>query len=278
MNNISVLSLFDGISCGRLALDRLGISVNSYYSSEIEPHAIKISQKHYPDNIQLGDCTKIDYTNLPHINLLIGGSPCQNLSNVNNKDNRGLEGEKSKLFYEYVRALRECKPDYFLFENVMSMKNKDRDIISKLLGVSPLSINSSCVSAQNRNRYYWTNIPQSLIIHKNILFKDILEREREWKDIQKWCNNTYHGKKRIDELGMITDEKSHTVTTNKTHPHMHYLNKTKTKLTTLSCIEVERLQTLPDNYTYGIPNKYRYQCVGNGWTVDVIKELLRGII
>ena len=159
---MNVLSLFDGISCGQIALERAGIKVEKYYASEIKPSAIKCTQTNYPNTIQLGDVTKLDLNKIDKIDLLIGGSPCQDLSiaNVINRGNQdGLDGKKSSLFFEYVRILKQLKPKYFLLENVANMKNKDKELISNILGVETIKINSNLVSYQNRSRYYWTNIP-----------------------------------------------------------------------------------------------------------------------
>ena len=187
MKAIRVLSLFDGISVGQLALERTGIPIEVYYASEIDKYAIAITQNNYPNTIQLGDVEKVDFTKFEgKIDLLIGGSPCTNLSIAGNR--KGLEGDESRLFWEYVRAIKECKPKYFLLENVESMSDKDKEIISKELGCYPCMINSSRVSAQNRKRYYWFNwglmqynlfgfptcdIPQPK--DKGILLKDVLE-------------------------------------------------------------------------------------------------------
>lgn len=161
------------MSCGQIALNRCGIEYNNYYASEIDKHAIKVTQHNYPNTIQLGDVTKIDCSMLPEIDLLIGGSPCQGFSFAGKQLN--FEDVRSKLFFEYVRILEECKPKYFLLENV-KMKKEYQDIISDHLGVEPININSNLVSAQNRNRLYWTNIPNiSMPEDKNILLKDILE-------------------------------------------------------------------------------------------------------
>ena len=154
---LNVLSLFDGMSCGRLALERAGIKVNNYFASEIDKYAIQVAKHNYPNTQHIGDVTKVKASELPKIDLLIGGSPCQSFSNAGN--GTGFDG-KSGLFYEYVRLLKECKPKYFLLENV-KMKKQWQDIISKELGVEPIKINSNLVSAQNRERLYWTNIPVS---------------------------------------------------------------------------------------------------------------------
>jgi DNA-cytosine methyltransferase len=185
---MNVLSLFDGMSCGQIALERLGIKFdginNKYFASEIKLDAIKVTQYNYPNTIQLGDVKKVNGKELPKIDLLIGGSPCQDLS-IANKERLGLKGTKSSLFYEYLRLLKEVKPKYFLLENV-EMPIEDLLIITNELGVQPININSSLVSAQMRNRYYWTNIPgdetnlfgESYISQpkdRNIKLQDILE-------------------------------------------------------------------------------------------------------
>jgi len=170
--------LFDGISCGRVALERAGIKVDTYYASEIDKYAIKITQKNYPDTIQLGDVNNIDFTQfIGKIDLLLGGSPCQDLS-IAKQNRQGLKGERSKLFWKYVEALNVIKPKWFIFENVASMKKEDKDIITKTLGVEPIMINSALVSAQQRKRLYWTNIPGiQQPKDKHIYLQDILESE-----------------------------------------------------------------------------------------------------
>lgn len=152
-----VLSLFDGISCGQVALERAGIPVEVYYASEIDKYAIQVTQKNYPNTIQLGDVTKIDFTKfIGKIDILIGGSPCQDLSIAGAR--KGLSGERSGLFYKFVEALEVIKPKYFLLENNVGMPQEAYEEISRLIGCYPIEINSALVSAQNRRRYYWTNI------------------------------------------------------------------------------------------------------------------------
>lgn len=153
---INVLSLFDGISCGQVALERAGIKVNNYFASEIDKHAIKVTQSNYPNTIQIGDVTKVKGADLPKIDLLIGGSPCQGFSFAGKQLN--FNDIRSKLFFEFVRLLEETKPKYFLLENV-KMKKEYQNIITEYLEVEPITINSNLLSAQNRTRYYWTNIP-----------------------------------------------------------------------------------------------------------------------
>jgi len=168
---MNVLSLFDGMSCGQIALNRVNIPYNNYFASEIDKNAIKVTQHHYPNTIQLGDVTKIDVSNLPNIDLLIGGSPCQSFSNAGLRN--GFDG-KSKLFWEYARVLKETKPKYFLLENV-KMKQEWQDIISNELGVKPIEICSSLFSAQQRKRLYWTNIPfQNELPNSNEVIADVL--------------------------------------------------------------------------------------------------------
>ena len=186
---MKVLSLFDGISCGRLALERAGIKVDKYYASEIDRYAIQVAKKNYPDTIQLGDCTKLNYLELLDVDLVIGGSPCQGFSFAGKQLN--FNDPRSKLFFEFVRAVRTIRPKYFLLENV-KMKKEYQDAISAELGVEPIEINSSLVSAQNRKRLYWTNIPNiTQPADKGILLKDIVHEYADIEDekIQNWARN-----------------------------------------------------------------------------------------
>jgi len=183
---MKILSCFDGISCARVALERVGIPVKAYYASEVDKYAIQIAQKNYPDTVQLGNVKDIDCTGgklhfgmgrlaETDIDLMIGGSPCQDLS-IAKKDRKGLDGERSGLFWEYVRILKEVKPKYFILENVNSMPKEAKQIITETLGVEPIMINAALVSAQNRKRLFWTNIPNvTQPEDKGILLKDILE-------------------------------------------------------------------------------------------------------
>jgi DNA-methyltransferase (dcm) len=172
---MKVLSLFDGISCGRVALERAGIPVELYVACEIDKYAIQVSTKNYPDIVRGGDVRQFHGEGF---DLLIGGSPCQDLS-IAKKDRKGLDGDRSGLFWEYVRILREVKPKWFLLENVASMPKKDKDIITAELGVEPVLFNASLVSAQSRKRLFWTNIPFSLPEDRGIVLKDILEPDVE---------------------------------------------------------------------------------------------------
>lgn len=194
--NMVVLSLFDGMSCGQIALNRLGIVPAAYYAAEIKPHAIKVTTTNFPATVEIGDVRKVHYNDgqlktengtfeAGKIDLLIGGSPCQDLSNLMS-ERKGLEGDKSSLFWEYVRLVRETKPRFFLLENVGSMSAADRATITKAMGVDGVRINSALVSAQFRDRIYWTNIPgtgcdlfsNGMIVQpadKRIMLADVLE-------------------------------------------------------------------------------------------------------
>ena len=283
---MNVLSLFDGMSCGRIALERAGIKVNNYYSSEIDKYAIQVANKNYPqDEVnRLGDITKIDGYSLPKIDLIIGGSPCQGFSfagkGLNFKDTR------SKLFFEYVRLLQETKPQYFLLENVR-MKKEHQDIISNILGVEPILINSSLISAGSRPRLYWTNIPQTILQEINITLNDILEggfsdRNKSHCIDANYGRGTnlrrylYRGSRQVifndkDFMECIINNKPSIDDANKVG------NLNKEKWRKLTPIECERLQTVPDNYTEGVPDFWRYHMLGNGWTVDVIAHIFKGI-
>lgn len=184
--NMKILSLFDGISCGRLALERAGIPVEKYYSSEIDKYAIQVAQKNYPDTIQVGDVNKLNYLELLDIDMVIGGSPCQDLS-IAKQNREGLRGARSGLFWKYVEALEVIRPKWFLLENVASMRNEDRDAITETLKrIYPetecIMINSALVSAQQRKRYYWTNWHVEQPQDKGILLKDILESGQVIRD------------------------------------------------------------------------------------------------
>jgi len=287
---INVLSLFDGISCGQVALERANIKVEKYYASETNIHSVKVAFKNYPNTIQLGDVRKIRTTDLPKIDLLIGGSPCQDLSSAKT-NGEGLEGENSRLFYDFVRILKELNPRYFLLENV-KMKKEWQDIISNLLGVQPIEINSNLVSAQNRIRLYWTNIPvYNQPKNKGILIKDItfdnnykiftderIDRTRKFtKNYIKW---DLSGKQYWSQQDRAYFEEGKMCTLPKANPS-NKLNIWLGGNEYRRChpIEAERLQTLPDNYTNGVglTDAKRLSLIGDGWTVDVITHILKNI-
>ena len=263
----NVLSLFDGMSCGQLALDTLGIKVNNYFASEIDEHAIKIAKKNYPNTKHIGSVVDVKGSDLPKIDLLIGGSPCQSFSNAG--DRTGMEG-KSKLFWEFVRVLKETKPTYFLLENV-KMKKEWEKIITDTLGVEPIAINSRLLTAQNRPRLYWTNIPNVVQpIDRSIVLKDILEDKA-----CAYMSRLRNGKPRWEYHTNPLDGKSACLTANmyKGVPY-GVIKELKRRLTPTEC---ERLQGVPDNYTEGVSNTQRFKMLGNGWTIDVIAHILNEI-
>lgn len=284
---MKVLSLFDGISCGMVALERAGIPVERYVAYEIEPNAIKISKKNYPQIEHCGDVTTADFTQYNGFDLLIGGSPCQSLSIIQSKTRKNLDG-KSKLFFEFVRALKESNPRYFLFENVASMNEESKSVISELLGCKPILIDSADFSAQERQRLYWTNINtnHTFKINDSVL-RDIMQTDVPKKyyydypltnvDLAKQvCATMQHNNHDMHKRVFNPDFKCHTLTAvcGGNQQKKVYVNGRARKLTP---IEYERLQTLPDNYTAGVSDSARYKAIGNGWTVDVIAHILKGL-
>lgn len=284
---MKVLSLFDGISCGMVALERAGIPIEKYVAYEIDEKAIQISKKNYPQIEHKGNVIDADFTQYEGYDLLLGGSPCQSLSIVRSKDREHLKG-KSKLFFEFVRALEEMKPKYFLFENVASMNAISKDIISHHLGCEPVLINSGDFCAQQRPRLYWTNIPFSKEWGKSAaVLKDIMEDSVAEKyyynypiidvDMNKQvCATMLSPNNETNNRVFNPAFKVHTLLACNGGGHQKkvLVNDRVRKLTPL---EYERLQTLPDNYTAGISDTARYTALGNGWTVDVITYILRGI-
>ena len=373
---MNVLSCFDGSSCGQLALQRSGITFDgkgsTYYASEIDKYAIQVTQANFPNTIQVGDISKylanpmyLQGRDVPKIDLIMGGSPCQGFSFAGHQLN--FDDPRSKLFFEFIRLKNGLNPKYFLLENV-KMKKESMDIITKYMGVEPIEINSSLLSAQNRKRLYWTNIPFDRNIDDlGIVMQDILEDgyatdvmtnadgkshcltaryngavwwnsiERKQRTMVLKDNPTVskdglirvgtadlrghdsikrvyaqEGKsptlttmqgghrepkvaigrivnRRLDENGtrkdkqlelpftrqleVRADEKSNCLTTVQ-KDNVVVSKDMWRKLTPLEC---ERLQTLPDNYTNHVSNSQRYKMIGNGWTVDVIAHILKGI-
>lgn len=298
---MKVLSLFDGICCGHLALERAGIKIDSYDAYEIEKNAIKATETNFPDVIHHGDVTKEDFAKYQgKIDLIIGRSPCQGFSSSGKQLN--FNDPRSKLFFEYVRAIKECQPKYFLLENVV-MKKEWQDIISSYLGVEPIEINSSLVSAQNRCRLYWTNIPNvTLPENKNITLEDILE------DIE-FPNPAAIRGRRLNKatiVGRRLDKNGHRKDTDKTIPITQCLEVRATNTDKSNCLttvdkdnvltplpigrhpdafknnlpfryyttkEMCRLQTVPDDFLTMIPDSAARKALGNGWTVDVIAHI-----
>lgn len=320
---MNVLSLFDGMSCGQIALNRIGIKPAKYYAAELDKYAITVTQDNYPETIQLGDVTKwrdwdIDWAG---IDLLIGGSPCQGFSFAGKQ--LAFDDPRSKLFFVYVDILNHIKSVNtnvkFMLENV-KMKKEYLAVITERLGVEPVFINSALLSAQNRQRYYWANWEFGLPEDKGILLADIIEsgvvdREKSWcidanyfkggnlksyfekhrrqlvfelSKINPRCIDVsinengvrpHRGDKRksgVSELGrmLFTDgKKSYALTTSHMPKLIDQLGYRK-----LTPIECERLQTVPDNYTAHVSNTQRYKMLGNGWTVDVIAHIFKGMV
>ena len=189
---MNILSLFDGMSCGRLALDRLGIKIDKYYASEIDKYAIEVSSANYPDTIQIGDVCDVKGEDYPDIDLILAGSPCQGFSFAGHQ--LAFDDPRSALFFEFVRILKEVNPKYFLLENV-KMRKEFLDIISDQVGVEPILINSSLLSAQNRQRYYWTNVPGvEQPEDRGLILKDILETEADERPTKDTERNRRHHK------------------------------------------------------------------------------------
>jgi len=366
---MNVLSLFDGMSCGQLALQRADIDVENYFACEIDKYAIQITQKNFPDTFQWGDVTKIKVPTRGSIDLLMGGSPCQGFSFAGHQLN--FDDPRSKLFFDFVDILEKVKPKYFLLENVR-MKKESQDVITKYLGVEPIAINSALMSAQNRNRLYWTNIPNvTQPQDKGIVLADILE-DLPFDEAPNYLKGTWCGRVRGDLVKSVDDDKAHCLTASMYKGQIPTFIKSRKPiqvgmandikgfdiikrvyspqgksptlttmqgghrqpkvaigrivnrrldehgtrkdnqlelpfttqlevsdgaksncLTTvqkdnvvvsedflyrkLTPLECERLQTLPDNYTEGVSNTQRYKMIGNGWTVDVIAHILKGI-
>jgi len=304
---MNVLSLFDGMSCGQIDLERAGIKVDNYFASEIDKYAIQVTQKNYPNTKQIGNVTEISGEDLPKIDLLVGGSPCQSFSfagkmkGMSTKDeqkiislnqylelkNKGFEFEgQSYLFWEYVRILKEVKPKYFLLENVM-MKKQWKKVISDTLGVEPIMINSNLVSAQDRKRLYWTNIQNvELPENKYLLLEDIMQ-----DDVDPKYNITERYYKKVEGTLSFKKSRSNCRTPNQRSKTLttsgHGISNSGSTNIKISDnflriptpLECERLQTVPDNYTnIGLIDSKRYFMLGNGWTVDVIAHIFKNIL
>lgn len=276
MSSIKVLSLFDGISCGRVALDRAQIPVETYWASEIDAKAILVSNKNYPDIVQIGDVTALDWPNYMDADLIMGGSPCQGFSTIGAALN--FDDPRSKLYFEFERAVKTIKPKYFLLENV-KMRKDHIDFISDRLGVQPVEINSSLVSAQSRKRLYWTNIPIAPLSDKHIYLDDIIDHSLLEPRVNNFERSAPMGLGQyVDPYNtrVIINGKSNTLRTNVNNGNMWvaipggYRNLTRA--------ECEQLQTMPEGYTLvpGVSDNQAKRMMGNGWTVDVIAHILKG--
>lgn len=276
---IIVLSLFDGMSCGQIAFERAGIKVKKYYVSEIDKYAIAVTQANYPNTIQLGSITEWKSWKIEKPDIIIGGSPCQGFSFAGKGLN--FNDGRSKLFFTFVDILKHYKPKYFLLENV-KMKKEYQDVITELLGVEPILIDSALITAGRRERLYWTNIPNiEQPKDKGIVLNDILESEVDKKYYlsEKRINLIFNGIK-YGVTNKICDRNGKAFTLSASmgmgggyEPKVE-ANGTYRKVTPKEC---ERLQTVPDDYTLGVSNTARYKMLGNGWTVDVIAHIFRGL-
>lgn len=273
---MNVLSLFDGMSCGQIALEKAGIKVDNYFASEIDKPAIEVTMKNYPNTKQIGDVTKVKAEDLPKIDLLIGGSPCQGFSFAGKQLN--FDDPRSSLFFEFVRLLKECKPKYFLLENV-KMKKEWQDVISEHLGVLPIRINSSLVSAAKRDRLYWTNIPNiEQPKDKEITFDDINSKSETWIDsemiakIEAWKAQ----QKPLKNATKIGEQKKLPCLTargyNQYHSGMILITDGK-RYRYLTNKEAELAHNIPVGYTDGMTDREISHMIGNGWTVDVIAHI-----
>ena len=292
-----VLSLFDGISVGYQSLKHASLPVKTYYASEIDEYAMQVARLNHPDIIHVGDITELDTSNLPAIDLLIAGFPCQDLSSLGK--GAGLQGVRSGLFFQALRVFNELKPKYWVFENVASMRDKDKAEISKLLGVEPIMICSSKLSAQTRKRLYWTNIPGVVQPKdKGIQLQDILtdgfaDRKKAHTVLTNQLPETEIGLKRYlgKSTGQLAFREQYYADLNKETKLLRFGNMQRLSSALnpnpnyrrnavfrhLSVNECEALQTLPKDYTAGISNSQRFKCLGNSFTCEVIAHILSSI-
>jgi len=297
---MNILSLFDGMACGLIALEKLGLPVDNYYASEVDKYAMLVADDNYPNIIRVGDVRDLDPTTLPKIDLMIGGSPCTNFSLIGNQQGmstgcevdvvdldhylelkaEGFEFKgQSYLFWEYIRLKRDLQPEYFLLENV-KMAPKWESVLSNAIGVRPIQINSTLVSAQNRVRFYWTNIQGvGQPADRHVTYRDVIDqpgvfpatvRKGTPRPVQMTGDKflcltaTYYKGVRADGRPALA-------------PHAGVFDEMQRtgECRMLTPVECERLQTVPDNYTSAVSNTQRYKMLGNGWTVDVIAHIFK---
>jgi site-specific DNA-cytosine methylase len=278
---MNVLSLFDGMSCGQIALERAGIKVDNYFASEIDKYAIKVCKANYPNTKHIGSVVDVTASSLPSIDLLIGGSPCQGFSFAGKQLN--FEDPRSKLFFEYVRLLNEIKPRYFLLENV-KMKQEWQDVISKHLGVKPIRINSQLVSAAKRDRLYWTNIPN--VEQPNdigITFDDINSNSQNWieqeriEKISKWKAQ----QKPLKNATLIGANKKLPCLTARGYNQYHsgmILITDGERYRYLTNEEAEQAHNIPIGFTSICNDRERSHIIGNSWTVSVVAHIFKGLL
>lgn len=294
-------SMFSGIGAFEVAIQGMDFECVGY--SEIDKYALQIYEKHFPTHKNYGDITKIDIPNLPDFDLLVGGSPCQDLS-IAKKNRQGLQGDRSKLFYKFLEILKIKKPKYFLLENVNSMSKENKDIISGLMGVEPVMINAALVSAQQRKRLFWCNWKVEQPKDRGIYLKDILEDGEPFKDKvycltanqkdfindfvkRKQGNFVFKNTVRIGQIGKggqadriySIDGKSVCLSAHGggrgAKTGLYNIKNYVRKLTPIEC---ERLQCFPDNFTEGISNTQRYKTLGNAFNVEIIKHIINNFI
>lgn len=277
---LNVLSLFDGMGCGRIALERAGIDVNSYYASEIKNHAIKVAKHNYPSIVHVGDVRELNVLELGvNFDLLIGGSPCQDFS-ILNKERLGLRGEKSSLFYQFFWILNEIrtynKDVKFILENVV-MEKWQQDEISKFLGVEPVLIDSSLVSFQKRKRLYWTNIDGVTIPKdKNISFQN--NKSTENLDSYKVNKTPSRIKMWEEKCPNVTNrDKINCLTCKQDRWNNAGLISHNDFCRYLTVEECEKAQTVPVGYTSIVSRNQAWDLLGDGWTVDVIAHIMKGL-
>ena len=269
---MNVLSLFDGMSCGQLALKKAGINVDNYYSSEIDKYAIKVTQSNFPKTIQLGDINAWEGWNLPKIDLILAGSPCQGFSFAGKQLN--FNDPRSALFFKFVEILKFHKPKYFLLENV-KMKKEYEQVITDTLEVKPMLLNSSLVSAQNRERLYWFNWEVKPPKDKNLQISNVYQANTGKPLTEKTANRPrtlrnlrHHDQKAFCMLAtMYKLAQTNGMTVIQDGKYLRCITP----------LECERLQTVPDNYTNHASNTQRYKMLGNGWTVEMVAHILKGV-
>ena len=280
---MNVLSLFDGMSCGQIALNRCGIKYENYFASEIKKHAIEVTQHNYPKTIQLGNIKDIKKEDLPQIDLILAGSPCQDFSR-GNKTRDGLDGQKSSLFFEFYRLYKECKPKYFILENVI-MPPADYEYLSRLMETYPVRINSSKVSAQFRDRLYWTNIGQEYRDLFGFRYSDIPQPKDKKLYLKDILTSGFTDKLKsrclLTNTGQINENQEYLLNRYKTTGMMTIVFEKEDlsveSVRTFNQIEMERLQTVPENYTSIVDVNKASDLLGDGWTVDVISHILNQI-
>lgn len=270
---MNVLSLFDGISCGRIALERLNIPIEHYYAYEIDEYALKVSKNNYSDIEHKGDVFNADWDEYKNIDLLLGGSPCTWWSNARTRKDveRKPNGLGYQLFQQYVKALKTIKPKYFLYENNYSISQDIKNQITKDLGVEPIMINSALVSAQNRKRMYWTNIPNiEQPIDKHILISDVIPNAINGAAIrnQKQVDGSFKSK-----LNIRKDHKSNCLLSYMTERNC-LVQMNDNTIRQFTCEEFEVLQTLPIGYTDYVNKLRRKKLIGLSWTIDIIVHIL----